>query len=68
MKKWRVSLQFVVELFIVTFLAIVIGTAGGAAASVPVTNSLLLAPYRIILILYLLMNQRETLIVKHKMK
>ena len=41
MKKWRVALQFVVELFIVTFLAIVIGTAGGAAASVPVTNSLL---------------------------
>ena len=41
MKKWKVSLQFVLELFIVTCLAIVIGTAGGAAISVPVTNSLL---------------------------
>ena len=41
MKKWRVALQFIVELFIVTFTAIIIGTASGAVASVPVTNSLL---------------------------
>lgn len=41
MKKWRVAIQFVAELFIVTFFAIAIGTVVGAAASVPTANSLL---------------------------
>lgn len=41
MKKYKVAMQFIVELFLVTFTAIVIGTAVGAMASVPVTNTLL---------------------------
>ena len=41
MKKHKVGAQFIIELFIVTFAAIIIGTAAGAAASVPVTNTLL---------------------------
>jgi len=41
MKKSKVALQFVCELFIITFTALIIGTASGAAVSVPVTNSLL---------------------------
>ena len=41
MKKWKVALQFVIEVFAVTALAIIIGGSAGAAASVPVTNSLL---------------------------
>ncbi len=41
MKKSRVSLQFLTEIFIVTFIAIIIGTAIGASVSVPVTNALL---------------------------
>ena len=41
MKKWKVATQFVVELFIVTFAALIIGSAVGSVASVPVTNSLL---------------------------
>ncbi|MDY2629433.1 MAG: ABC transporter permease [Lachnospiraceae bacterium] len=41
MKKWKVALQFVIEAFLITILAIVIGGGAGAAASVPVTNSLL---------------------------
>jgi putative ABC transport system permease protein len=41
MKKGKVALQFVTELLVVTFIAIIIGTGIGAAASVPVSNSLL---------------------------
>lgn len=41
MKKSKVALQFISELFIVTFVAIIIGAGTGAAASVPVTNALL---------------------------
>lgn len=41
MKKWKVALQFVIEVFAVTALAIIIGGSAGAAVSVPVTNSLL---------------------------
>lgn len=41
MKKSKVALQFVCELFIITFTAIIIGTGSGAVMSVPVTNSLL---------------------------
>lgn len=41
MKKAKVALQFLTEIFIVTFIAIIIGTAVGASVSVPVTNALL---------------------------
>lgn len=41
MKKAKVALQFVTEIFIVTFIALIIGTSVGAAVSVPVTNTLL---------------------------
>lgn len=41
MKKRKVAAQFVIELFIVTFAAIIIGSGIGAVSSVPVTNSLL---------------------------
>lgn len=41
MKKKKVALQFVAELFLVTFTAVLLGTAAGAAASVPVANTLL---------------------------
>ncbi len=41
MKKSKVSLQFLTEIFIVTFIAIIIGTIIGASVSVPVTNALL---------------------------
>lgn len=41
MKKSRVCLQFVTELFMVTFAAVVIGTAAGAAVSAPAANYLL---------------------------
>lgn len=41
MKKGKVVLQFITELFIVTFLAIIIGAGIGTAASVPTTNALL---------------------------
>jgi len=43
MKKPKVAIQFITELFLVTLVAIVIGTAAGAAASVPVANKLLAA-------------------------
>ena len=43
MKKPKVALQFVTEIFIVTFAALIIGTSVGAAVSVPVTNNLLSA-------------------------
>ena len=41
MKKRKVALQFITEIFIVTFFAIVVGGAAGAVSSVPITNSLL---------------------------
>ena len=41
MKKRKVSLQFITELFVVTFTCIIIGAGVGAAVSVPITNSLL---------------------------
>lgn len=41
MKKIKVAMQFVCELFIITFTAIIIGASVGAAVSVPVANSLL---------------------------
>lgn len=41
MKKHKVASQFVVELFAVTFMAIILGTAIGSSASVPVANALL---------------------------
>ena len=41
MKKRKVAVQFVTELFVVTLISIIIGTAIGAAVSVPVTNKLL---------------------------
>ena len=41
MKKRKVAAQFVIELFVVTFAALIIGSAIGSVASVPVTNSLL---------------------------
>ncbi|MCQ2450881.1 MAG: ABC transporter permease [Clostridia bacterium] len=41
MKKQKVALQFILELFIVTFAALIIGSSVGAVSSVPVTNKLL---------------------------
>lgn len=41
MKKSKVAFQFIFELFVVTFAAIILGAGVGAAASVPVTNTLL---------------------------
>ena len=41
MKKYKVAMQFVIELFVVTFAALIIGSAIGSITSVPVTNSLL---------------------------
>ena len=41
MKKGKIALQFLTELLCVTFIAIILGTGVGAAASVPVTNKLL---------------------------
>ena len=41
MKKGKIAMQFLTELLCVTFIAIILGTGVGAAASVPVTNKLL---------------------------
>lgn len=41
MKKRNVCVQFIIEMFIVTIFAMVIGLAAGSAASVPVSNQLL---------------------------
>lgn len=41
MKKGKVALQYICEIFIVTLLAVIIGTGVGASLSVPVSNSLL---------------------------
>lgn len=43
MKKQKVAMQFVIELFCITFAALIIGSGIGAVSSVPVTNSLLTA-------------------------
>lgn len=41
MKKWKVALQYISELLVVTFIAVAIGTAVGSAVSVPTANNLL---------------------------
>lgn len=41
MRKSKVALQFLTELFTVTFVFLLLGTAIGGAAAVPVTNALL---------------------------
>ena len=41
MKKGKVALQFLTEIFVITLAAIIIGTGVGAASFVPVTNALL---------------------------
>ena len=41
MKKRNVCVQFIIEMFIVTIFAMVIGLAAGSVASVPVSNQLL---------------------------
>ncbi|MBR5322585.1 MAG: ABC transporter permease [Clostridia bacterium] len=41
MKKWKVALQFMCEILVVTMIAVMIGAVVGAVSSVPVTNALL---------------------------
>ncbi len=41
MKKWKVAVQFVCEILIVTMIAVILGAGIGAVSSVPVTNALL---------------------------
>lgn len=41
MKKWKVASQFMLEIFTLTVIAVLLGGAGGAVSSVPVTNYLL---------------------------
>ena len=41
MKKYKVALQFISEIFVITLVAVMIGSAVGAATSVPITNALL---------------------------
>lgn len=41
MKKFKVALQFLTEIFVVTLAAVIIGASIGAVTSVPVTNALL---------------------------
>ena len=41
MKKAKVATQFLVESFVITIIALVIGAGIGAVSSVPVTNTLL---------------------------
>jgi putative ABC transport system permease protein len=41
MKKGKVALQFLIEIFVVTLIAVIIGASVGAVTSVPVTNALL---------------------------
>lgn len=41
MKKWKVATQFMVEILVVTMIAVIIGAGIGAVSSVPVTNALL---------------------------
>ncbi|MBR2714777.1 MAG: ABC transporter permease, partial [Ruminococcus sp.] len=41
MKKWKVALQFLTEVFIVTMCAVIIGVIVGGVSALPVTNALL---------------------------
>lgn len=41
MKKWKIAVQYVLELLVVTFVAIFLGAAIGAFGSVSITNALL---------------------------
>ena len=41
MEKWKIAVQYTLELLCVTFIAIFIGAGIGAAGSVPITNALL---------------------------
>lgn len=41
MNKVKIATQFMIELFVVTFVAIIIGITLGSVSSVPITNSLL---------------------------
>ena len=41
MKKFKVALQFLTEIFVATIIAVIIGVGVGGASSVPVTNALL---------------------------
>lgn len=41
MKKGKVALQFLTEIFVVTLISVIIGASIGAVSSVPVTNALL---------------------------
>ncbi len=41
MKKWKVAVQFLCEILVVTMVAVLIGAGVGAVCSVPVTNALL---------------------------
>ena len=41
MKKWKVAVQFMCEILVVTMIAVIIGAGIGAVSSVPVTNALL---------------------------
>lgn len=41
MNKAKIAFQFMMEMFIITFLSIIIGAGIGSAISVPITNSLL---------------------------
>ena len=41
MKKGKVALQFITEIFVIAVIAVVIGAGVGAVSSVPVTNALL---------------------------
>lgn len=41
MKKWKVAVQFMIEIFFVTMISIILGAGIGAVSSMPVTNKLL---------------------------
>lgn len=41
MKKWKVAVQFMCEILVVTMIAVILGAGIGAVSSVPVTNALL---------------------------
>ena len=41
MKKWKVAVQFMCEILVVTMIAVVLGAAIGAVSALPVTNTLL---------------------------
>ena len=41
MKKWKVAVQFMCEILVITMIAVIFGAGIGAVSSVPVTNALL---------------------------